>query len=144
MLVYSPRPPLTGALVAGTLLVSVLTASAALAEVCDKIAGEGWTRESGPIGLSFTSRVLLFLALIGFAYKANRWWLSWALFGGTGLLVALAVIEGYDDPIARAAILEGCLRPAKGTDFIVPALAMVAFGWIALRQNISTDIKSKT
>lgn len=101
-------------------LVAVL-GSPSRAEVCDKIVGEAWVPEHGPVllfGLGYMQSALLLSLLLLFALSGRT---GLGYFIAT-LLLGLAAINAVDlrsgDPVIRSALTEGC-RHESATWFLV-------------------------
>lgn len=105
-----------------------------LAEVCDKIAGEGWTPDQGPVGLSLQARLFWFVGLVAVAALAKRVWLSGILCFLAMLSLALLWLEAPEEPIWQAAMREGCVRPTALADVILEYLAVATFAALTLFQ----------
>lgn len=93
----------------------------ARAEVCDKIAGEAWVREDGPVllfGLGYMQFALLLSLLLVFALsgRAAPGYFVAALLLGLAAIDAVSLSSG--DPVVRSALTEGC-RHASAPSYLV-------------------------
>lgn len=123
----------------------------ALAEVCDKVVGDAWSRGDGPVwllnpGWSGAGIILTIAAVVSLGYMIFAPRLGYVL---AVVFVVLALWEGlllaawFDDrDIFDAAVHEGCLSaPTKSTGVLL-LLALAAISvWRRLRLNAgpSTD-----
>lgn len=122
-----------------------LQAVPAAAEVCDKVVGEGWTPDQGPVATpTWQAGVVMLVAFATVAFVIVRL-RSRALTGIAGLgALALAFLSGWwavfpdRDPIRAAAILEGCVAetsiPATLVRVSFFLTAAAAFLWMARRR----------
>jgi hypothetical protein len=125
-----PIPEMKTMLRLGSVLSFLLLPSLAAAEVCDKVAGEGWWPEHGPVDAPnwwrFLGFVVVSLALIRLLKLRSLAWFG-AAFAGLGILFnGLLAIWPDDNEITRAAIREGCLSPHNSLYSFLLATAFAA------------------
>ncbi|MFC5421716.1 MAG: hypothetical protein DI537_39290 [Stutzerimonas stutzeri] len=120
-------------LLVGLWLVAQITP--VLAEVCDKVVGEGWTPDQGPAGFSLQAKLFWFAGLGVIAILAKRSWLSGVLCCLAMLGLVLLWFEDPGEPIWQAAMREGCVRPTTLADVILQSIAVATFAALTLFQE---------
>ncbi|GJE73520.1 hypothetical protein [Methylorubrum suomiense] len=124
-------------------LIFVMSACAtpAVAEVCDKFAGDDWPSNPPAPGFFSWQGSAQLLAIVMFAVLMIVWLrsktLAWVFAACAGLLTALIVTAPFldDDDMTRAAIAEGCVVSLTPTGelsrVILFASLAVFFVWMA-------------
>lgn len=126
-------------------LLLLLQAAPAAAEVCDKVAGDGWTPDQGPVAaLTWQTGVVMLVAFATVAFVIVRLRsraLAWIAGAGALALALLSVrwaVFPDRDPIRAAAILEGCVAetsiPATLVRVCFFLTAAASFLWMARRR----------
>jgi hypothetical protein len=114
----------------GSTFPFLLIPSLAAAEVCDKVAGEGWWPEHGPVDAPnwwrFFGFAVVSLAVIRFLRSRSLAWFGAALAGLGSLLNGCVAVFPDDNEITRAAIREGCLSPDRVFEAFLSAVASAA------------------
>jgi hypothetical protein len=114
----------------GSPLPFLLIPGFAAAEVCDKVAGEGWWPEHGPVDAPnwwrFLGFVVVSLVVIRLLRSRSLAWFGAALAGLGVLLNGCIAIFPDDNEITRAAMREGCLSPDRIREAILSAAASAA------------------
>ena len=106
-------------------LMVMLTNGSVRAEVCDKIAGEAWRLEHGPVllfGFGYLHSALLLSLLLVFALSGRAWpgYVIASLLLGLGVTGTLT--PSSNDPVYRSAIAEGCWHESAPWYLIVAAM----------------------
>jgi hypothetical protein len=118
--------------------------TAALAEVCDKVAGETWQTDHGPIDAVTWPWALAAFATIGTSVGLIVWTRSRRLAWGAALFAALLALLGLanlwmdrGDLVTIAAVQEGCLSPNQSTRHLigVGALGLLAALYVRLARK---------
>ncbi len=122
---------------AGFVAVPVAGASA---EVCDKVVGEAWMPQQGPVWIfnpaEFPWALLVFTGIM--AVSAIRGWPR-LLIAGAILLALVGSAEVFADllprhDVYRAAVTEGCRSiPTDVADVVVLLMGALGLGAMALR-----------
>jgi len=113
----------------------------ASAEVCDKIAGEAWRPEDGPVGIfadaTTTAPWLIVIAYV-LTLSAFSRVIAWLAAVVSGLLALVLAMDAWEDhAIIQAASHEGCRsRPSI-------ILQVVVFAALALLFVVAPRFRSK-
>jgi hypothetical protein len=104
-----------------------LVPSCAWAEVCDKVAGESWLPDHGPIDVPNWWRLL---AVVALALVVARLFRSRTVAWGAAAVSTLAALFNWaaaiwpdDNIVTRAAIREGCISPEHAFNALTAAIA---------------------
>ena len=114
----------------GALVVlAALHPTCALAEVCDKVAGDGWQAEHGPINvvtwpwaLRLTAVVLGSILMIRLFRSRALAWMAAAMAGGLAVIYDLSALTESDNEVTRAAVSEGCWSADASTSTLLTIL----------------------
>jgi hypothetical protein len=113
----------------------------AYAEVCDKIAGEAWRPEDGPVGVfvdATTTAPWLIVVAFVLTLSAFSHVIAWLAAGAGGSLALVVAMDAWEDhAIIRAAYHEGCSSRAS------TILQVVVFAILALLFVVAPRFRSQ-
>ncbi|NOU07929.1 MAG: hypothetical protein HOO99_17275 [Hyphomicrobiaceae bacterium] len=117
--------------------------ASAMAEVCDKVAGDGWMPGDGPISLFWNIRTWGVIWTLAMIVPWLRWLhpiIPFAL-GIAFVLLGIALTFGSDggDYVTRAAVIEGCRAVWFDSLHLAVGLVIVLTAWWRKRA-VSTTI----
>ncbi len=102
----------------------------ALAEVCDKVAGEGWREVDGPVGLFGFGWLGWLIVILGLASACIV--KTWSLRPLAVLTLLVALVDLFEinssNEVVLAAVVEGCRSHLTGQTGLVLGIGMLIVG----------------
>lgn len=150
--VRTRRYAATGASITAAFVASLMSSSV-MAEVCDKVGGEGWSQGDGALWLFLSQRFpVVPLGLAGAFFLAVLFRMHWLGLVVSGALLVLAVLESLilfeDDKILSSATNEGCFSAPRTLSSIGALLLVAVLSFLVVRRrsagdSLSAELKSE-